>query len=287
MKGVISLTEVSDLKKKALGALGILPPFSPILNRLMATLAGENVSFARLGDLIEKDTVVAGNLLHLVNSALYARRGTVNSVRHALSLLGIDKTRNAVLGMSLAKMWSKVSVPRRWSMGQFNMHSAAVAILSDLLAQKLPVVYPEGAFVAGLFHDLGQLLIATGIPESYERIETRDQEQEVLGFGHAELSAAALEEWNLPEAIQMAVLYHHNPESDPAARGGAMPLSRIVAAANQYVNSTGVSIEETGDPASDDGEALVRLGLSPEEIESTLREFEAEFDVMTQYFRPS
>ena len=49
-----------------------LPPFSPILNRLLATLAREDVSFLKIADLIEKDTVLAGNVLRLVNSALYA-----------------------------------------------------------------------------------------------------------------------------------------------------------------------------------------------------------------------
>ena len=128
---------------KALRSVSSLPPFSPILTRLLASLAEENVSFATLGDLIEKDAVVAANILQLVNSALYARSGSISSVRHALSLLGTNKLRNAVLGMSIARVWNRVKMPPTWSMARFNMHSAAVALLSDLLAQRLPaVVYP-------------------------------------------------------------------------------------------------------------------------------------------------
>jgi len=154
----------NPLKIKALLALDDLPPFSPIMNRLLASLAAEDVSFIKLADLIEKDTVIAGNLLHVVNSALYARRSTINSVRHALSVMGVAKLRNIVLGMSVASMWNHTKVPAAWSMRRFDMHSAAVAILSDLLAQHLPVTYPEGAFVAGLFHDLGRLLIVLILP---------------------------------------------------------------------------------------------------------------------------
>ena len=113
------------LRARAIRCLGELPPFSPILNRLLASLAKEDVSFNKLGDLIEKDPVMAGNLLHLVNSALYARRGSINSVRHALSLLGINKLRNAVLGMSITRMWNQVRTPPSWSMARFNMHSSA------------------------------------------------------------------------------------------------------------------------------------------------------------------
>ena len=94
--------------------------FLQILNRLLASLASEGVSFSKLGDLIEKDTVLSGNVLQLVNSSLYGRRGTVNSVRHALSLLGINKLRNAVLGVSITRMWNRVGAPQSWSMARFN-----------------------------------------------------------------------------------------------------------------------------------------------------------------------
>ena len=149
LEGAVALSS-QDLKRKALRAVGELPPFPAILNQLLASLAGESISFHRLGDLIEKDTVVAGSLLQLVNSALYARRGTVSSVRHAMALLGIEKIRNAILGMSITRMWRKLALPKSWSIARFDMHSAAVAILCDLLAQRLPVGYPEGAFTAGL-----------------------------------------------------------------------------------------------------------------------------------------
>jgi len=276
---VVSLAQ----KDIALRSLSQLPPFSPILNRVLASLASEEASFAKLGDLLEKDTVLSGNLLHLVNSALYARRGTINSVRHALSLLGFDKLRNVVLGMSISRMWSKIAMPASWSMARFNMHSSACAILSDLLAQRLPVHYPEGAFVAGLLHDVGRLLIALSLPEEHERIITSSHrlecELDVLGFTHARLSADALAFWNLPEPIQTAVLYHHDPQPQ---RGDLMPLSRIVDAANQYVNSMGVSIV---DESSVDGRAIESLGLDREGLERVVNDFKTEFDAMKQFFK--
>jgi len=241
----------NPLKTKALRALDDLPPFSPIMNRLLASLAGEEVSFAQLGDLIEKDTVIAGNLLRVVNSALYSRRSAINSVRRAVSVLGVTRLRNIVLGISVAHMWNRTRLPAAWSMKRFDMHSAAVAILSDLLAQHAPVSYPEGAFVAGLFHDLGRLLIALTLPQENaaiaSRFEARQLEQrtaepegpiaaanaptpagdrltpagdrrslvqcerEILGFSHAELSAEALAVWKLPWPVQAAVASHHGP----------------------------------------------------------------------------
>jgi HD-like signal output (HDOD) protein len=292
---VLEAAPQPDLKAKALRSLGSLPPFSPILTRLLAALAAEDVSFAALGDLIEKDTVVAANILHLVNSALYARRGSISSVRHAISLLGANKLRNAVLGMSIARVWNRVKMPASWSMARFNMHSAAVAVLSDLLSQRLPVVYPEGAFVAGLLHDAGRLLIALSLPQEYERIlemyasdgrSMTECEREVLGFTHAELSAEALKYWKLPEEIQIAVRDHH---SSPAESNGGIPLSHVVDAANQYANSTGLSILVKNSPAvkQDISEppAVELLGLDEEKLTALLVEFRTENDAMAMYFR--
>lgn len=291
------MVDSGRLRERAIRALGELPPFSPILNRLLASLAKEDVSFVKLGDLIEKDAVVAGNLLHLVNSALYARRGSINSVRHALSLLGINKLRNAVLGMSITRMWNQVKAPPTWSMARFNMHCAASAILSDLLAQKLTLDYAEGAFVAGLLHDVGRLLIALGLPGEYESVmqayEAENEslivcEQRVLGLTHPELSAEALEVWNLPELIQNAVRYHHTPELDPLAQKGGVTLSRVVDAANQYVNAMGVSIikpkpGQVLDAA--DASLLERLGLTADQVEKVLVDFQTEYDTMSSFFR--
>jgi HD-like signal output (HDOD) protein len=277
-------------KRKALEAVGKLPPFSPILNKLLASLAGEEVSFAKLGELIEKDTVVAGNVLRVVNSALYARRSTVNSVRHALAVLGVDKVRNTVLAMSISRMLNGVRTPAGFSMERFNRHSAAVAVLCDHLVQRVDCDYPEGGFVGGLLHDVGRLLIAMALPSEFDRIlflyrhsdrSWIECEQEILGFTHAELSADVLAAWKLPEPIQIAVHAHHVPPGAEAR----MTLGRVLDAANQYVNSIGESIlpRIKNDAA---GSAWIgALGLSPAELQDTIDAFQAEQSALVQYYR--
>jgi HD-like signal output (HDOD) protein len=282
------------LRARAIRCLGELPPFSPILNRLLASLAKEDVSFNKLGDLIEKDPVMAGNLLHLVNSALYARRGSINSVRHALSLLGINKLRNAVLGMSITRMWNQVRTPPSWSMARFNMHSSACAILSDLLSQRLTVDYAEGAFVAGLLHDVGRLLIALGLSEEYDQILLMNErdgkpllecEMEITGLTHPELSAEALAHWNLPEPIQNAVRHHHTVDLDRSPVGpGEIALSRVLDAANQYVNSTGVSILQKCNEGAD-ASLIETLGLTGDQLQTILADYKTEYEAMSAFFR--
>jgi len=138
------------------------------------------------------------------------------------------------------------------------------------------VEYPEGAFAAGIFHDLGLLLIAVAFHASHGRIQrlleagygsVAECEMEVLGVSHADLSADALALWNLPVDIQRAVRCHHEPwlrlsmgrNSDCQAPVSAPPessldnyrLSLVVQCADTYVSAAGESLadcEDTGLP---------------------------------------
>jgi HD-like signal output (HDOD) protein len=276
------------IREKAVQSLERLPPFSPILNRLLATVAKGEVSFGELSELIEKDTVVAGNVLRLVNSPLYSFRGTVNSVRHAVAILGLSRLRNFALSLSISRMWTRTATPPGWSGAAFNLHSVAVGVLSDLLAEQAQVPYPEGGFVAGLLHDLGKLLVATSLPEEYQAVErllgapersTSDCEREVLGITHAELSGLALARWNLPIPIQLATAFHHAPEN---ADQGRRHLAHIIHAADALANSMGHSVrpQPESKPQTD---PVAVLGIS-DRLPATLEKFEVEFQSMKSFF---
>jgi HD-like signal output (HDOD) protein len=122
--------------------------------------------------------------------------------------------------MSISRVWSHAHGPG-WSTARFNLHSVACGVMADLLAQRVRVNYPEGAFAAGLFHDLGRLLIAVGLPAEHAEIQgiylegvglSLDRcEENIIGVTHAELAAEALATWNLPADIQAAVRFHHDP----------------------------------------------------------------------------
>lgn len=244
----LSIATTIITKDRILGSLDKLPPFSPVLTRLLATLADEDVSFGELAAIIETDAILAGNLLRVVNSALYGRASTINSVRHAVSIMGSVKVRNLVLGLSVSRRWAGASVPSRWNAPQFNLHSLAVAVLADLVAIETAVPYPEGAFTAGLLHDVGKLLIAIAMPEQFDQMydlyeaggdAANDCELDIAGVTHAELSGAILEKWKLPKPIQEAVSHHHSPD-------GACPdklhLAHVIEAADRYINTAGIGM---------------------------------------------
>lgn len=269
----VALTRGGAVRDRSLRVLDRLPPFSPVLNRLIATLASEDVSFAEICELIEKDTVLAGNVLRLVNSALYSLQGTVSSVRHAVAVLGLAKLRNVGLSMSVARVCAQAARPGGWPAARFNVHSVAAGIFADLLAGRTQIEYAEGAFVAGLLHDLGKLLIAISGPEDFAEIrrlaqatgrEWSECELEVLGITHAELAGEALERWNLPAPIRQAVARHHRPE-------GPGTLSWAVAEADAAANALGHALLSGG---GDVNQTMLPL----------LPQFEIEFETMKSFF---
>ncbi len=247
--------------------------------------------YADLATIVEKDAVLAGNVLKLVNSALYARSGTVNSVRYAISIIGLNKLRNLALSLSVAKLWKQVKTPRAWSQAAFNQHSLATAVMADLLAQRLNVRYPEGGFTGGLLHAMGKMMIATGLPDQFGEIlnlyqnsssmTMEEAEFQVIGCCHAELCAAALGQWKLPPDIQEAVGNQHDPRPNLADQ---MDLSRLVAEAHHVVNLVGITIPACASPhKGTPEEALAHLGLSVHS-EKILADFDAEFGTMRGFF---
>lgn len=286
---VSSRTISGNLKEKAIRHIGKLPPFTPVLSKLLATLADEDVSFAEVGCLIEKDTVLAGNVLRLVNSALYGRRGTVNSVRHAVSLLGLGKVRNVSMSMSLAQMYGKLPVHKQWVHRQFNLRGVAEALLADQLAQVMEVEYPEGAFASGLLHHLGLLLAAMALPEEFEAMRSGyvqgvrslgESERVSWGFAHQELTAEILREWSLPAPIQRGV----RTDLDASPHGGKWPLGSALSAAGCIADRLAIPMQPWMRPVGGlPADLYAEAGLGAES-ERLLKAFHEEFDAIRAFF---
>jgi len=232
----------------------------------------DDISVTRVAQLIERDAVIAGNILRVVNSPIYQRRMAIQSIRHAIVLLGLHKVRNLALGMSINHLSAKANGAPGWSMSEFNQHSVAMALLCDRLNHQLRVIGGDVAFLGGLFHDFGRLLIAVGLPVQYSevaRLRGSGQsslpqcEKSVLGFDHADLSGDVLAAWRLPLALQTAVRFHHAPEDDHIlVKPGEFRLSQILNAAELHI--------EDNVP-----DGLQSLGLG-DRLEQVLTEFDAE-----------
>ena len=157
-------TTAALIRDRALHGVDPLPPLSPSVGRLLSRLAFKNVNIKELSGLVEKDALLCGHVLRTVNSAGFARSRTITSVPQAMSLLGLGQLRRIAVGFAVGNIFSSVKTPPSWSRQRFNLHSGATALLTEAIVDSLPGPSQDGAFVGGMLHDLGKLLIAVTLP---------------------------------------------------------------------------------------------------------------------------
>jgi HD-like signal output (HDOD) protein len=244
----------------------------------------DDVSVAQLASNIEQDVVIASTILSIANSALYGGYSVVASIRQAIARVGINKTRNVLLGLSVSRSVGGIKVRTPWSLKRFNAHSLASATLSDLLVRKVSSADAEWAFMAGLLHDIGLLVIAVGLPDHFEELMAPtsgdvgliERELDVLGFTHFDLGAEVVARWKCPPAIQQAT-----QSCQHAAFNLQQPLAlgAVVKSATLIADSHGLSNFDTPPDAAVTDQLLEALDVShPAEF---MEEFYSDYRELT------
>lgn len=255
-----------DLRECALRAADALPVVPSVLQRSLALFSRrDELSIAELAGHIEQDVVIAGTILGLANSAVYRGHSAVSSLRQAIVRLGINKARNVLLGLSVARSLGRLKVPGGWSLIRFNAHSLAAAILCDLIVRSVACTDPEWAFMAGLLHDLGLLAIACGLPKEFAAImahtgggdaELVDQERNLLGFTHFEVGAEIMSRWNCPVEVRKATLSSQNAKLD---FNRPLPLAAVVKSATLLADAQSMSVFDLNQDADQGQDATDEL----------------------------
>lgn len=173
-----------------------------------------------MGAVIAQDPALTARLLQLVNSAYFGFPAKVETVTRAVSLVGLRQLKTLALAVSAVELFDRVPA-EHVSMVSFWSHSIFCGLLSRELASACRVLHGERLFVAGLLHDIGRLMIYSHRPGEAERIhrhmdsngiDLTAAERSVLGYDHAELGGVLLKSWQLPDALQTAVAYHHDEQ---------------------------------------------------------------------------
>jgi HD-like signal output (HDOD) protein len=213
-----------------------------------------------------------------------------------VTLLGFATVRNLALAFSMRQMLAKPKMPSKTIFADYSQHSLGCAIMTQFLAHYTRAQDPEAAFAAGLFHDIGKLLIFTTLPEMiphlFEHWEEsgagfEDTERELLHVTHSELSGIVLDKWKLPAPIRDACRYHHEPAScpDDSHGQGSISLAHLVHAADLYVKSYGLEVLGSQKrPAEPPDQAFREIGLE-ENLPELLERFKAEFQSIRDVFQ--
>lgn len=192
---------------------GALPPFSPVLVRLLDVLGQGEADLRRVSALLSEEPALAAQVLRTANSALFCRRGRVSSLLMALSMIGTDKLYALVLTTGLKRLTAPVArypvAHRAWR------HSVATALLAaDLGMEDFGDATED--YTAGLLHDLGRLVFLATAPQEYSTLveeaacgDSRALERELFGMTHEEAGAAAMRQYGFPDRLVGAAAMHH------------------------------------------------------------------------------
>jgi HD-like signal output (HDOD) protein len=174
-----------------------------------------------LSSVIATDSTLTALLLKHANSPLYGFSKKIGTVALAVVVLGFDTVREIVMATSAMNSASSSFSGKNVSTQRFWSHSLAVASGARVIAQRWRTSLPGEAFVAGLMHDLGRLVLATEWPAAYKAvlahalekgIPTYQAEKKVMDVTHAEVAGWMGERWNLPKKILVSIREHHNVE---------------------------------------------------------------------------
>ncbi len=286
--------EEGDYRTRLLSAVSDLPPLAMVLNRLLQMLNDANCSSGQIAAMIEKDSVLSGSVIRCVNSAYYGLPHRISSIRQAVTLLGFSVVRNLALAFSMKRMMAKPRSPSSKLFSNYSQHALGCAVMTQFLAHYTHSEAADAAFAAGLFHDIGKLLIINTLPDlipdlmaHWEASDAPFEESElaVLSVTHTELSSAVLEKWQLPESIQEAARYHHNPSACPLNPGQGITLAQLVNAADAYVRAYGLEIFTSPTrPPEPPEEAFEKIGLA-QNLPEFFDRFRAEFNSIRSAFQ--
>ncbi len=197
--------------------------FPDVYFRLREVLDKKASSAKDVAKVVSTDVGLTAKLLKLVNSPLYGFSERIDSVTHAVSLLGVKEVSNLALGISTINFFKDIP-PELMDMRTFWKHSISVGIFAKLLAGQIKNAPTERLFTAGLLHDVGRLILFKKLPYAstqaliYARenmVPVVDAEQETFGYDHTDVGRTLLTAWNFPEEMTTLVACHHNPLTAP------------------------------------------------------------------------
>lgn len=211
---IVSNKQLITIAKQA-GKLFSLPDICLQLQSLVKLASSNSDS---IGRLIATDPALTARILKLANSAIYGSRSVVTSVPQAIMLLGTTEINNLAIATSAAQTF-RTAGGGLVDMSKFWEKSILVGLLSKALAKKCKNCNSDGAFTAGLLHDIGKLLILEQLPDAgASAIQMPDElqpywewQKAVLGYTFAEAGGYLLDEWKLPPLITTAVKFQHQP----------------------------------------------------------------------------
>ena len=229
----------------------------------IASMVNDPTSSATdIGREISRDAALTARLLRIANSPAFGQHGKIATITRAITVLGVRQVRDLAVGLTAIRSFDGIG-NELVTMESFWRHSVLCAVAAGQIAGRRERGRDDTPFVAGLLHDIGQLVLFSRAPEPARQallmsVDSADDlglflcEREILGFDHGAVGLALAKHWAMPRSLQECIEFHHEPE-----RAQEYPLE---VATIHIANSVAV-LAEIGSSELDDAPAISAVAL--------------------------
>lgn len=219
------------------GEVDTLPSVPGIYLQLVEEMKNPDTNFKAVGALIGHDVAMTAKILQLVNSAFFGFYRSITSIDHAVGILGMKMIRSLVLSVKVFSQFDAAKA-QFFQIDRLMSHSVATGALARMIAraQCKDAALADDAFMGGMMHDVGKVVLAERATEAYTRavrlaadrgISVRQAEREVLGLSHEDVGGYILAHWGLPPTIIDCAAFHHRPSFSATRVFGALCLVHV------------------------------------------------------------
>jgi putative nucleotidyltransferase with HDIG domain len=265
-----------------------LPTLPTVVSKLIELVDNPKTSAASLAALIYKDQSLTARILKLANSAYYGFPREISTVNMAIVVLGFNTVKEMSLSLSVFDAFKSAKNDSAFDVSRFWQHSIACGAAARMLARRFAHQLTGEAFVAGLLHDIGKIILKQYMPKEFTEImekvtrdamELESAEMEVVGATHSQIGSWLAEKWNLPRIIVNSIAHHHAPwEAEKDQIFVAMvSIANYLCHQSQIGNSGRLRPEKPGD-ATWQIFRSADLVFEESELDSLQMEFLLEFD---------
>lgn len=211
-------SKVCVLQSRIVSSIEAFAPLPSVAMRVLDMIADSETSAADLEDVLRSDVSLVTSVLKLANSAFYGVRRQVDSLRHALLLLGKSEVQSVVLSRVMFQAFKNPKGVQKAMMVGVWRHSLECGLAAESISRQLG---EDGSifFLGGMLHDIGKLVVIQKFLEEIDGFEHYDTlteedglmvELDLIGCGHDELGAMLLHRWMFPEQLEKMVRVHHD-----------------------------------------------------------------------------
>ncbi|HAA01895.1 MAG TPA: hypothetical protein DCE18_00825 [Syntrophobacteraceae bacterium] len=264
-----------------LSTLKQLPTLPHILLQLIRTCNQDNIKISEIAKVIEKDPSLISKIIKLANSAYFSPSRKIVTAEDAVGFLGTNAIKSMAICSSVYEVFHKTSTNAVFNMKLFWWHSLKCAIIAKLIAKATKFNGGDEAFLSGVLHDIGKLVMWVNFPRQYaDLLKVHASQPDLvlagesqMGATHAEVGAWLLDKWNFQSFIADSVLYHHYPLNRILH---ALPLVKMIYVANALSTVSNDGLADGFEAAQ------VVFGFTQTQVESLLSEADGELKSVSE-----